>query len=1045
MKSQKNENEQKENQSVVLDYFNLTKKYENIYGERTILLYQVGSFMEIYGFKDETDNINGSQITDVCGFCQLNIADKKTCVDGKNIVMAGFRDYVLDKYLQKITDNNYTAVVYVQEKNGKNVIRKFQGIYSPGTYLNHETENTAKITNNIMCVWFEKSKSMKNSKRDELIYGVSIANIFTGQTFIFEHQIQYYLNPTTFDELERCVSVYSPCEVIFISPFDAKTIDKIIKFSGISCEIIHKLDTTNVENFKIQNCMKQKYLFHILSLFFGEDCFHTCKEFSEYSIATQSFCYLLDFIQEHNPNLVRKISLPIFNNYSNRMTLANHTLKQLNIINEKDNNYGVFSSVLSFLNKCLTSMGKRMFQHQLTNPTFDEKWLNEEYKMISAFIDNYNEFNEFFRKKLSGIRDLDKLSRQLVSRKICPSSIFYLYNAVASLKEMSLVLSDHTDITDYLLQNIENSQILKIKKDNNMTSFHIIDNICEELIVFIDENFELDICKNIQSLTVFDENFIKPNVSKKLDELIAKRNASILIFEEIKNYFNHILKTTEKNEDTEYVKKHETEKSGISLQLTKKRATLLKKNLKEKDEKTEIRIGEYSFKIEDIKIISVSANNDEINFPLLNKAIKDIYLLKDEINSAIIEVYGELLKNIENDWYEKIEFLSKCLTKIDVLQSKAYISKINNYCCPIITSTPSKSFVKVKNMRHVLIEHLQQNEIYITNDLIIGYENQNEANKPKDGGDKDEEMNGVLLYGTNAVGKTSFIRSLGISLIMAQSGMFVPCSYFLYKPYTAIFSRILGNDNLFKGLSTFAVEMSELRIILKMADENSLILGDEVCSGTETESALSIFVSALEVLHEKKSSFIFATHFHEIVHYEEIKKMDKLQLCHMSVSYDRENDCLIYDRKLKNGPGNRMYGLEVCKSLYLPDEFLNRSYEIRNKYFPENKGELSQKTTVYNSVKIRGMCELCKEEIAEETHHILHQKDADKNGYIGSVHKNHFANLLAVCQKCHHKMHTNEKEEEIEKNILFPEKKMKISKKKTTKGMKLMVFEENED
>ena len=74
---------------------------------------------------------------------------------------------------------------------------------------------------------------------------------------------------------------------------------------------------------------------------------------------------------------------------------------------------------------------------------------------------------------------------------------------------------------------------------------------------------------------------------------------------------------------------------------------------------------------------------------------------------------------------------------------------------------------------------------------------------------------------------------------MAQAGLFVPCEKFEYYPYKNIFSRILGNDNLFKGLSTFAVEMSELRHILRYTDENSLILGDELCSGTEIESAIS--------------------------------------------------------------------------------------------------------------------------------------------------------------------------------------------------------------
>jgi DNA mismatch repair protein MutS len=217
--------------------------------------------------------------------------------------------------------------------------------------------------------------------------------------------------------------------------------------------------------------------------------------------------------------------------------------------------------------------------------------------------------------------------------------------------------------------------------------------------------------------------------------------------------------------------------------------------------------------------------------------------------------------------------------------------------------------------------------------------------------------------------------------------------------------------------------MSELRIILKMADENSLVLGDEVCSGTETESALSIFVTALMQLYSKKVSFIFATHFHEIIKFDEIRKLDTMVLAHMTVTFDRENDCLIYDRKLKMGPGNRMYGLEVCKSLYLEEDFLTKAYDIRNKYFPENKGELSHNTSVYNAKKIRGFCEMCKAELAEETHHIAQQKDATEDGFIGSFHKNHPANLMSVCEKCHDQIHA--------------EPDTKIRRKKTTKGYKL--------
>ena len=165
--------------------------------------------------------------------------------------------------------------------------------------------------------------------------------------------------------------------------------------------------------------------------------------------------------------------------------------------------------------------------------------------------------------------------------------------------------------------------------------------------------------------------------------------------------------------------------------------------------------------------------------------------------------------------------------------------------------------------------------------------------------------------------------------------MYVPCKRFQYKPYQSIYSRILGNDNLFKGMSTFAVEISELRVILKMANENSMILGDELCSGTETESALSIFVASMMHICKQNSSFIFATHFHEIVDYEEIKSLKTLKMYHMCVIFDKEQNRLIYDRKMKPGSGESIYGLEVCKSLRLEEDFLDRAHEIRTKYSKE--------------------------------------------------------------------------------------------------------------
>ena len=315
-------------------------------------------------------------------------------------------------------------------------------------------------------------------------------------------------------------------------------------------------------------------------------------------------------------------------------------------------------------------------------------------------------------------------------------------------------------------------------------------------------------------------------------------------------------------------------------------------------------------------------------------------------------------------------------------------------------------------MRHCLIEKIQQTELYVANDVSLGQSFK-------------QGIDGILLYGTNAVGKTSFIRAIGISVIMAQAGLYVPAASYEFYPYKYIFTRIIGNDNLFKGLSTFAVEMSELRTILRLADPYSLVLGDELCSGTESISAASIFVAGIQMLHQKSCSFIFATHLHEITNYDEIVSLHNVGCKHMSVIYDKKNDILIYDRKLKDGPGTNMYGLEVCKSLNLPQDFLDMAHGIRMKYKPESNSLLDQKQSHFNAKHIKGMCEKCGNKMATEVHHLQYQQDADDNGIIRTAdnsltfHKNHPANLLSICEQCHDEIHKTG---------------TKLKKVKTTKG-----------
>ena len=139
--------------------------------------------------------------------------------------------------------------------------------------------------------------------------------------------------------------------------------------------------------------------------------------------------------------------------------------------------------------------------------------------------------------------------------------------------------------------------------------------------------------------------------------------------------------------------------------------------------------------------------------------------------------------------------------------------------------------------------------------------------------------------------------------------------------------------------------------------------------------------------------------------------MKNLALKHMSVIYNKEQDVLIYDRKLRDGPGNSMYGLEVCKSLSLPDDFLTNAYNIRMKYHPESDSLLSKKASHFNAKKIMNSCEKCGVAMGTEVHHLQHQAGANNDGIInngGSVfHKNNLANLITICEKCHNEIHSS--------------------------------------
>lgn len=998
---------------IVEDYLNLTTQWKNEYGEKTLVLMQVGSFFEVYGLKEDNGVIEGSNILDFSSICDMLVSPKSQQISKKQVMMAGFGVSQIDKYVKKLQDAGYTIVIYTQDIQGKNTTRSLSEIISPGTFFS--TDNN-QLTNNVVCVWLNKINKNKYTP-SKMIIGVACINNLTGKSSIIQFEKEYHRDSSTYDDLERQISVCSPYECIVISNMDSESIQEVIEFVSLSETKTHKISVIEKDTDKkanscsslyknAKNAEKQNYQQEILSRFFPNISNEVVAEtFRSHEIANQAFVFLLDFVFQHSPNLVSKLSYPVFENHTDKLLLANHSLKQLNILDD-DRHSGKLRSVSTFLNNCVTSMGKRLFLYNLHTPITNINELNTVYDVTEHFINN-NLWN-ICRENFNGIKDIDKFIRRLVFKKITPKDIIGLYNDLSKVVE-----TFDTLYRDEYINTQLSTLVLSDTRD-----------YCLMFKEMIEKNFDLEksskiddmSCDRLSLMSPSDVCFVNSGISTNIDHLVVTSSESTDKLISIQNYLSSLIQTFEKStKQNLYIKIHETPKQEPTLIGTKRRISILQ-NCIEKVKNSVVYIEfntitglveTFELNIKDLQFTTIGSNKKDLI--VTNKQIstiaKNIQQSRDNLITEITTYFLNFIDTVLGNM-DKLEYISRFIQWADVMQNRCYIAKKYNYCKPIINDKASKAFMTFKELRHPLIEQLQTKELYVANDLELGL-----------------SKNGLLLYGTNAVGKTSFIRSIGISIVMAQAGLFVPAKEFIFKPYTKIFTRILGNDNLFKGLSTFAVEMSELRTILNMADENSLILGDELCSGTESDSARSIFTAGIEWLYKLNSTFMFATHFHEITDYEEMTDVsDKVFMMHMEVVYDKANDILIYDRKLKMGPGDNMYGLEVCKSLNLPSEFLHRAHSIRMKYDPKSRNILDEKPSSFNAQKIKGLCEICGEKRGTEVHHLKHQSTANANNFIDNHHKNHTANLINICDACHDKIHRE--------NIQH-------KKVKTTKGYKI--------
>ena len=704
--------------------------------------------------------------------------------------------------------------------------------------------------------------------------------------------------------------------------------------------------------------MKWSFQKELLEKTYGDDFTEILEELelNKYTFIRYSMTALLKFIEEHNEFIIQKLKDPEFIDKNKYLYLGNNALNQLNIITSGTNE-GSGKSLYDIINFCSTSMGRRLLKDSLINPLLDIKKINGRYDMIQDFLTKgYTTIEEY----LNQIYDIERLQRKIAIKMIDPIDLKKWINSIQTILNLKKYIDDNKYSIKVSYNQIELSECLKYIENKLKV---------EDLRLYL--------------LNEIETNIFQVNQVKELDELQNKINLCKNLINLIKNKLNDIMFDKIKANDT--IKVESNDRDGYYLILTKKRSEVLKKALETikfitiDDEK----IKTDTFEFRD----NPKASNTKIFIPDVNKKSDELinHILMMKKKSKLH--YQDFLEEFYNKYKYIMNDINYYVAVIDFIKSGAKCANKYYYNRPKIVedNEVEKSFIETKKIRHPIVERISSYE-YKPMDISLGING----------------IDGILLYGLNSAGKSTLQKSVGINLILAQIGYFVSAESFVYHPYTSLFTRISGNDNLFKGLSSFALEITELSAILKRSGKNTLVLGDEIAKGTEAKSSLVIVMTMIDMLSKSETSFITASHLHKLVKLERMKKLTNVKPYHIHILYDEKTNTITYDRELKEGVGCELYGLNVAKCLINDETFIEVANEIKKEI------DYKKSRSRYNKAIQLEKCQVCDwrpemGDIPLETHHIHAQKDCKDKKVIGKEYlgMNEVYNLVSLCQKCH--------------------------------------------
>ena len=559
---------------------------------------------------------------------------------------------------------------------------------------------------------------------------------------------------------------------------------------------------------------------------------------------------LLHYLKETQREAIKQITRIRRLHQNKFLLIDNTTQKNLELVRPMHAD-GV--ALIDVIDNTQSNMGGRLLRRWLLEPLMDISIIEKRQDAVAELMGKTSVLYAL-QAELKKILDIERILSRICARRVLPREINALKNSLLILPEAKIIVDSYSSVF--------------IKKSTKyFDQFN-------ELILTISNTLKEDSPANLA-----DGGFINDNINAELDEL---RSIS--------------------TNGQDYI-------AGLQLKHAKELGIpKLKVGYN--------RVFGYYFEVSNLNADKIP--NTFIRKQTLATAERFISPELKEYEAKVLGAKEKILK-IENQLYQnlldiiiqqvmKIQLLADDISELDVLSSFASIAIKKNFCRPELNSSLD---LMIKDGRHPVIEHLLDAGIFVPNDLLMKY--------------VDDQI--ILITGPNMAGKSTYIRQIAILVIMAQMGCFVPATSASIGLVDKIFTRVGASDDLSKGHSTFMVEMTETANILNNATNRSLVILDEVGRGTSTFDGVSLAWSITEFLHNTPAvaaRTIFATHYHELLEMESLFP----RITNYNVTVKEWKGDIIFQHKILKGGSDKSYGIHVAKLAGLPAVVLKRAKEI---------------------------------------------------------------------------------------------------------------------